>query len=423
MPKKLTALVREAVAKSQTKEGRRELREQPKTPEKPTGDPRLDAILGRIAANVATQEAGKAAEAAIEPQSGPESGRSDSSRGKGRGESAENAPEAPGVRPVKRPDPILPRIRVEEHPSREAARLAFGGLVDGRDDLPKLGQLPLFRAPDGPRVPLLELADARGGPIMARGRGAPLDLRLLVAACVMLPLERRADERGVPLPVTVRELRDFCFPNGWQRGRDWPRLRTALKRLHNHAIPGPFHWPGRGIVRDWVPVAVRGGAAADAQLDDVVVLHVLLPPGSPSGPVIEAGKLFQLGVHSAPRFRAYIAAYHLAWRPGVTRRPHPRNRRFHMWSSDPGNYLVLTAEDRDRLAFGSADTVRSRSRAHKDKPWEDLPGVEILTRKASTPDGGRGWLVVPEEAATAVREGTRATTGGKDLPNRRKGPT
>ena len=44
----------------------------------------------------------------------------------------------------------------------------------------------------GPRVPLLELADVRGGPIMAQGRGAPLDLRLMVAACILTPHAARA---------------------------------------------------------------------------------------------------------------------------------------------------------------------------------------------------------------------------------------
>ena len=121
-----------------------------------------------------------------------------------------------------------------------------------------------------------------------------------------------------PLPMQaaeyIREIGAALAPRH-RRPTDRPRLRQ-------------HRWPHRA-----------GGATADAQLDDVVVLHVLLPPGSPAGPVIEARALFQLGVHSAPRFRAYIAAYHLAWRPGVTRRPHPRNRRFHMWSSDPGNYL------------------------------------------------------------------------------------
>ena len=253
-------------------------------PENGTGDPRLDAMLARVAAKVAENEAQRAAEAEMEAQRAPESASEASPRGTGRVESAENGTEPPEeVRPVKRPDPILPRIVVKEHPSREAAQLAFGGLVEGRDDLPGLAQqLPLFREPEGPRVPILELADLRRGPIMAQGRGAPLDLRILVAACVMLPFDSPPPSNGRTLTPTVRELRDFCFPNGWQRGRDWPRLIAALKRMSNHAVPGPFHWPGRGIVRDWILVALRGGATLDAQLDDVVLLHVLMPPGSPA---------------------------------------------------------------------------------------------------------------------------------------------
>lgn len=119
--------------------------------------------------------------------------------------------------------------------------------------------------------------------------------------------------------------------------------------------------------------------------------------------MIDGPELFRLGVVSGPKFRAYIAAHSVAWRPGVTRRPHPRNRRFHIWSSDSSRYPTLTREDRRRLAFGVADKTKHRTRGEQDAAWEDLPGVEILTRKASTLDGRRGWLVVPEAAATAIR--------------------
>ena len=72
-----------------------------------------------------------------------------------------------GVRAVTRKDPILPGVHVEGVVSirrGRAGRLAFGGLLEGREELPE-AQLPLFDRPkEGPRVAMLELADARGGP-------------------------------------------------------------------------------------------------------------------------------------------------------------------------------------------------------------------------------------------------------------------
>lgn len=367
MPKKLTELLREAVAKSQTEEGRRELREQRE---------RMEVE--------ARQTVQKAAQAAPEAPEAPEDGQT----APGSPQAVEEPPE---VRPERRIDPILPVVTVEEAPEREAGRLAFGGIIEDRKSLP--AQLPLLPAPEGPRVPILELSDWRGVPTMARGRGAPLDLRLAVGACILTPHAARAT-RG-RLAVTVRELRDFLFPNGWERRRDWPRIRDALFRARDYVLPD-----GRG---NWLPFALRREPGADAALDDLILIDVELPPGSGHGPVIDRRELARLGVDSAPRFRAYIAAHSVAWQPGVTRRPHPRNRRFHIWSSDPANYPVLTTEDRDRLAFGNVDRGRKEGRSKADGYWEDLPGVEILTRKASTPDGGRGWLVVPEEAAAAIR--------------------
>ena len=378
MAKKLTELLREAIAKAETEEGRRELTEDRK---------RRDTEAAE-----ALQIAQEAAQAAPAAPAGAEDGLTDP-------ESPGAVEEPPEVRPERRIDPILPVVveSVKEAPEREAGRLAFGGIIEERESLP--AQLPLLPRPEGPRVPILELADWRGIPTMARGRGAPLDLRLAVAACVLTPHVARA-ARG-RLVVTVRELRDFLFPNGWERRRDWPRIQDALWKAHTYMLPGRFPYRGRTTV-GWVPFRLISGAGDGAGLEDVVVIEVELPPGSSHGPVIDRLELAQLGVVSAPRFRAYIAAHSVAWRPGITRRPHPRNRRFHMWSSDPANYPVLTAEDRDRLAFGNVDRGRKEGRSKADSYWEDLPGVEILTRQASTPDGGRGWLVVPKEAATAI---------------------
>ena len=379
MPKKLTELLREAVAKSQTEEGRRELREQREQME-------AEEV------QTAQKKAAQASPAHPEPEAD---------------EDVQTAPGGPRaveepseVRPERRIDPILPVVvgTVKEAPEREAGRLAFGGVIEERKSLP--AQLPLLPRPEGPRVPILELSDWRGVPTMARGRGAPLDLRLAVGACVLTPHVARS-ARG-RLAVTVRELRDFLFPHGWKRWRDWPRIRDALFRARDYVIPGPFLLEGRRV-GNWLPFALRGEPGDDAGLDDLVLIDVELPPGSGHGPVIDRRELARLGVDSAPRFRAYIAAHSVAWRPGVTRRRHPRNRSIHLWSSDPGNYPVLTAEDRDRLAFGNVDRRRKEGRSKADGYWEDLPGVEILTRKASTPEGGRGWLVVPAKAAAAIR--------------------
>ena len=304
------------------------------------------------------------------------------------------------VRAQTRLDSLLPVVQVQsvsEPPEREAGRLAFGGLIEGRAD--PGGQLPLLPAPEGPRVPLLELADVRGGPIMARGRGAPLDLRLFVGAVLWTPHHARAT-RG-RLAVTVRELKNFLYPNGWTRARHWPAIQEALLRARDYMIPGIFP-SERGNVHGWLPFRLAGGIGDGAELDDVVLIDVELPPGSAHGPVIDRRELAGLGVDSAPRFRAYIAAHSVAWFPGKTRIPHPRNRRLKLWSGDPGKYPILTAEDRRRLAFGEGDRSH-RTRAEQEAPWTDLPGVEIVTRTATTQDGKRGWLIVPRDAARRIK--------------------
>ena len=187
----------------------------------------------------------------------------------------------PKVGAETRPDPILPVLSVRESPETLAGQLAFGGLT--RDDLPP-AQLPMFPHVDGPRVPLLELADIRGGPIMAKGRGTPLDLRLFIAAFVLTPVEARTSRRR--LAVTVRELRDFLFPNGWERRRDWPRVRAALYRAHTYTIPGVFDWNGQRV-HGWIPFRIVGGADEGAALDDLVLIDVELPPGAATGPPID----------------------------------------------------------------------------------------------------------------------------------------
>ena len=97
---------------------------------------------------------------------------------------------------------------------------------------------------------------------MAKGRGAPLDLRLFIAALLLTPIDARTSRRR--LAVTVRELRDFLFPHGWERRRDWLRVREALWKARDYTIPD-----GRG---PWLPFALRRDPGADAALDDLVLI-------------------------------------------------------------------------------------------------------------------------------------------------------
>ena len=180
MAKRLTELLAEALAKSQTDEGRRALLEE---------RDQLDAEALQAAAQ-REQHPPEAPEAGKAAQTPPE-----------------GVQEPPEVRPNHRIDPIFPVVQsVREAPEREAGRLAFGGIIEDRKSLP--AQLPLLPTPEGPRVPILELSDWRGVPTMARGRGAPLDLRLAVGACVLTPHGARAagsDGPGAPrLPVPER---------------------------------------------------------------------------------------------------------------------------------------------------------------------------------------------------------------------------
>ena len=122
MAKRLTELLAEALAKSQTDEGRRALLEE---------RDRLDAEALQAAAQ-REQHPPEAPEAGKAAQTPPE-----------------GVQEPPEVRPNRRIDPIFPVVQsVREAPEREAGRLAFGGIIEDRKSLP--AQLPLLPTPEGP---------------------------------------------------------------------------------------------------------------------------------------------------------------------------------------------------------------------------------------------------------------------------------
>ena len=166
--------------------------------------------------------------------------------------------------------------------------------------------------------------DRYGVPTMAQGRGAPLELAVYIGACILTPHRVRVSHGR--LVTTVRELRDFLFGPTWRPGPtgnrpgDWERVRAAALNASDLWLPLE-----NGDL--WRAVAVRKIPPADYRpeyLDRQVIFDVELPDGAAHGPVIDRLELARLRLVSGPKFRAYIAAHSVAWRPGVTRRRHPR---------------------------------------------------------------------------------------------------
>ena len=297
------------------------------------------------------------------------------------------------VEPERRRDRrILPRMVAGDDPPEREAGMLFGGLHEGRRV--ETPELPLW-AEVAPvkRVPILDLVDAAGVPVMARGPGVPLPLRLFVRALVSVcPADRKL--KTARLALTLRELRDGLFPKGWRIGNDWPRLRDALLHARDYAV---HDGAGR-----WFPVALRYMPDAP-KLDDVVVLDIAFPRGSHSGPTVALPAMDRLSVESAPRWRAHIAAHSVAWQPGTTRVPVPQCGRF-AWARDLAAYPVLTLADRRRFAFGFGDG-KHRTRAEIDVAFRDLPGLVVVSESASNDRTGEvGWIVIPDLAAEAVRK-------------------
>ena len=207
---------------------------------------------------------------------------------------------------------IMPVLQVVgSSPERERGML-FGGLVDDR---PRVADLPLFPElePTRYRVPLLEIVDATGVPLRSRGRGAPIEARLIVRGGLMMI---RPEDRGrttVRIAVTVGELLDGLYPTKRRIAQNWPKIEAALLTARDFTVPDATG--GR-----WFPMALRRLPAerldgAPPALDDLVVVDLAPPPGATTGPSVDLPALDLMGVSSGPDWYAYIAARSLIWRP------------------------------------------------------------------------------------------------------------
>ena len=308
---------------------------------------------------------------------------------------------------TRRDTRILPKVQVMSvHPDRERGML-FGGLTDGRH--PPETELPLFpQLSERNRVAILDIVDAAGLPIMAKGKGAPLALRFGIRSLLTVkPQDRRRD--SVRLAIKLGELAAGLYPTRW-RNRDWPKLRNVLLEARNY---GMLIDGGHSL---WFPWAVRKIPAEHApSLDGLVVIDLAFPPGSAEGPLIDLATLDQLGVESAPRYRAYLATHTLNWQNGITRVPVDRAHGQWRWAKDVAKYPVLTLGERRRLAFGDDDR-KHRTTAEIEAVFTDLPGLVVVERSARDPLGGMtGWRIMPAEAIDLTGENLDLTGENLDL--------
>ena len=299
----------------------------------------------------------------------------------------------------------VPRAAQSFHEDRERGIASALPDAPGFDRADRPGLFgPLL--PDTPLPAVLELADRSGIPTMARGRGAPLPLRMVVEGYQSVEL---ADARRGPVRIalTVRELISWLFPRLARMpnpASDWPRVRAALDHIGRCGFP----WLADGQVTRWRPLhAETFPDSPTPPLDDaLVVLAVGLPPGTGPGPVIPRHRLRLVGADSAPKYRSLIAVHSLAYRLGSTRAPR-RDRYPETWRGDRTAYPVLDTALRRRVAFGALDR-KHRTAGAVDAPILDLAedgDAVVLDRAAVEPDTRRrGWIVLPPKAADAVRK-------------------
>ena len=183
--------------------------------------------------------------------------------------------------------------------------------------LPQLGQrtvsrpacLPALEPPPGAVVPALPLTVAAES---TAGRGAAITARLWFGCQMALPVDRRYTGSDVRLRFTLREIRDWLWPNGWHRRVHLPMLQRGLRDLYRLSIIYER--------AEWLLVRPVKLPTEKTSLDDDMLVDVTALPGSGHGPMVDTVPLWQLGAMSGVPWRAWIRLAYLwdeaKWRNG-----------------------------------------------------------------------------------------------------------
>ena len=252
-------------------------------------------------------------------------------------------------------------------------------------------------APVAHHVPILELFDAAGRPLIRRGKGAPYELRIFQFSCFRVPVQYRKGGQFFSR-ILAREMMDMLWPGGWKPFRHRSHMEKALRNLITLEIRLP-----NGYI--WRPVSIPLSPGPALPLNEPIVFHHVWPPEVTDGPSIPFWPLVQLGATNGRAYNAAIAGRSLLYKLGFTWVKNPRTRTFG-WTKQIKRYPVLTIDDRHRLIFGSRGGHRTRCEINE--AWEHPSvadcGVIVQDKAAKDPERGvTGWRITPAEIVQNLR--------------------
>ena len=237
------------------------------------------------------------------------------------------APDTPCIEELV-PHPVLPlveawqkRPRLIEQDKRPAAicpeplrksTLSLPDLLDEAQAIPQqLGpinqvqiELPFAAAEVDSVVPKLPITryDPEGV-LLKNGGIVPYELRFLLESLISVGLVDRRGECEVRLVVSLREIKGWLWPNGWQRNRDLPKLRRGLIKLRDLRV----YYDGW----EWFLVDIDRLPTETSRLDDGFYVTVRNLPDSDRGPLLNREILRRYGAKSILKWRSYLRLAYL----------------------------------------------------------------------------------------------------------------
>ena len=257
---------------------------------------------------------------------------------------------------------------------------------------PQLAAYPALREYDPNTGELKDYRRTRGN------TPAPMQERLFLEMILSVKREDRA--RSIHHEVTVRNLRDWMYPNGWARGRNWPMIYEALRELPlaGFEIGDGFFFPIQGLV--WLPRGIP-------TLDSKVVIAMSFPDQSASGPLMFRPATQALGLKSDALWRTFVQLQ-AQWSAGAYP-SHKRGRQripsgyVRADSEARVRYRVFVPDELVRMWHGAElphdlnpNTLRSMRQRARDAfdTLEEL-GLCQIEKDVTDKEGRKGWRIMP----------------------------